>query len=162
MNRAFPCLWYVATALATSLVGCATSPDNVKPAYVSPLAYAAYDCDQLQAEIIRLQGRVSDTTSKQRSAASSDTVATTVGILLFWPALFILAADNDQSDELSRLKGEYEAAEKAAVSKSCSYSSELLAARAQAEQEASEAVGGTKEPTDSGEKERAESRRLRR
>lgn len=37
-----------------------------------------------------------------------------VGLVLFWPALFFLAGD-DQKEELARLKGEYEALEKASI-----------------------------------------------
>ncbi|MEA3643102.1 MAG: hypothetical protein VBE63_24640 [Lamprobacter sp.] len=41
-----------------------------------------------------------------------------VGLVLFWPALFFLAGD-DQKEELSRLKGEYEALQQAAIRQDC-------------------------------------------
>ena len=53
-----------------------------------------------------------------------------VGLLLFWPALFILAG-SDHSDELARLKGEYEALETAAIQKKCDIARQLQVAREQ-------------------------------
>lgn len=43
----------------------------------------------------------------------------TVGLVVFWPALFVLAATDDHSAELGRLKGEYEALERAAHKRKC-------------------------------------------
>lgn len=51
-----------------------------------------------------------------------------VGLVLFWPALFFLAGD-DRSDELGRLKGEYEALETSAIQKKCDVAPELQLAR---------------------------------
>ena len=43
----------------------------------------------------------------------------TVGLILFWPALFGLAATRDRKDDLGRLKGEYEAVELQGRKKQC-------------------------------------------
>ena len=37
----------------------------------------------------------------------------------FWPALFFMAAGSDKQAELSRLKGEYDAVQQAAIAKDC-------------------------------------------
>lgn len=54
----------------------------------------------------------------QKKQADTDAVAMGVGLVLFWPALFFLAGD-DQKEELARLKGEYEALQQAAIQKDC-------------------------------------------
>ena len=46
-------------------------------------------------------------------------MATTVGVVLFWPALFFIAGDGPKAAELGRLKGEMDAIESAAIQKKC-------------------------------------------
>jgi hypothetical protein len=110
------------------LAGCAAQPDSVQAQYVSPAMYANYDCDQVDLEIQRVSARVAQVTGQQQDAADGDAVATGVGLILFWPALFFLAG-SDHSDELGRLKGEYEALERAAIEKDCSFAGDLAERR---------------------------------
>jgi hypothetical protein len=42
-----------------------------------------------------------------------------VGLIIFWPALFALAATKDRKEELGKLKGELEAVETAMKSRQC-------------------------------------------
>lgn len=107
----------VACLLATS-VGCAKNPERLGSTYVSPIQYHPYDCDQLVAEKTRVERRVSELTGKQAKASKNDKVATGVGLVLFWPALFFLAG-GDHEEELKRLKGEYEALEVVWIEKKC-------------------------------------------
>jgi hypothetical protein len=58
-------------------------------------------------------------TGQQNKARSKDAVATTVGVVLFWPALFAVNGDGPKAAELSRLKGEMEAIEAASIQKNC-------------------------------------------
>jgi hypothetical protein len=44
---------------------------------------------------------------------------TTVGVIVFWPALFFIEGDGQNAAELARLKGEYETLEKIATKKDC-------------------------------------------
>lgn len=107
-------------AMATLLLAaCATSPNNISPTYVSPLQYQHYSCDQIRVELQRIGVRVSEVTGQQQRAANNDAVAMGVGLVLFWPALFFLASDNNKREELARLRGEYEALQQAANEKSC-------------------------------------------
>ena len=99
--------------------GCSTSSDNIAPAYVSPLHYESFDCDQIGQEMARVGRRVSEVAGVQDSEADGDAVAMGVGLVLFWPALFFLADGGDREAELARLKGEYEAIERAAIQKNC-------------------------------------------
>jgi hypothetical protein len=110
----------IALAVSASLAAsCATPPDRVSAAYVSPLQYQAYTCDQVTVELQRIGVRVSEVTGQQQRAATNDQIAMGVGLVLFWPALFFLASDNNKKEELSRLKGEYDALQQSATMKNC-------------------------------------------
>lgn len=78
------------------------------------MMYQSYTCDQIRLELQRIGARVSEVTGQQQRAANNDALAMGVGLVIFWPALFFLASDNDKRDELSRLRGEYDALQQAA------------------------------------------------
>ncbi|MFT7390562.1 MAG: hypothetical protein ACI9ZH_000786 [Paracoccaceae bacterium] len=103
---------------ALVLSGCAKSSSNVAGAYQSPMLYAQWDCGQLAAEKAAVQSRVVSMAQKQDDAATRDAVAMGVGLVLFWPALFLLAAGDNEA-ELSVLKGQHEALTAAETSKRC-------------------------------------------
>lgn len=105
--------------VAVSLVGCATSPDNISAAYVSPIQYQSYSCSQLREEATRVSSRAIQVSGAQSSKATTDAVAMTVGVIVFWPALFLLKGDGTTAAEVSRLKGEMDAIEQASVKKKC-------------------------------------------
>ena len=42
-----------------------------------------------------------------------------VGLIVFWPALFLIAAGKDKEAELASYKGTYEALEQAGIKKRC-------------------------------------------
>lgn len=125
---------FISTACVLTLVGCASSSENVSATYVSPLEYESYNCDQISNELGRVSRRVHEVSGAQDDVASDDAVAMGVGLILFWPALFFIAGD-DHADELGRLKGEYEALEKVAIEKECDISKQLEEARLRREQE---------------------------
>src|SRR4051812_16099103 len=108
---------------------CASSPDKIAPAYVSPIQYAKYDCDQVRMELERVSMRVTEVSGQQRKKRNQDTAAVAVGVVIFWPALFFLMSD-DNKDELARLKGEYEALNRTAVEKKCPVAEEIASAQA--------------------------------
>jgi hypothetical protein len=105
-------------AVMVSFTGCASTAKNVSPAYVSPLQYQHYDCEQVGQELNRVGRKVNEVSGQQDRAANKDAVAMGVGLVVFWPALFFLIG-GDKEDELARLKGEYEALEQCAVDKKC-------------------------------------------
>lgn len=76
------------------------------------------DCERIGEELNRVAAEVNRVTGKQDEAAQRDAVVMGVGLILFWPALFILAA-GDEAEELSRLKGEYEAIDRVRSAKAC-------------------------------------------
>ena len=119
-------------ALALSLVGCASAPDKVSASYVSPIMYRGLECDQLQTELMRVSTKVSQVSSSQEKNAQRDAAAVAVGLVLFWPALFFLAGE-DQAQELANLKGQYEALEQASIIKRCDFVPELMEAKREME-----------------------------
>ena len=101
------------------VTGCATASKDITPAYVSPLQYQSYNCEQLAAEGMRIQTRVTQLGGRLDQAASNDKAITGVGVVLFWPALFFLGGTKQQEAEYSRLSGEYQAVQQEAVLKKC-------------------------------------------
>jgi len=120
----------IAAVLASAMMmaSCATSPNNISPQYVSPIQYQNYTCDQISAELQRIGARVTEVTGQQQRAANNDAIAMGVGLVIFWPALFFLATDNDKREELSRLRGEYEALQQAGTTRNCSAPQQAAAA----------------------------------
>lgn len=110
----------LALALSMALIGCATAPDKIAASYVSPLQYSNYDCDQISAELARVGSKANELNGALAKKASGDTAKTTIGMILFFPALFFLDGDSPQATEFARLKGEYEALQKVAIEKKCS------------------------------------------
>jgi len=103
---------------------CAKNPDKISAKYVSPLQYEHLDCEQIRLEIQRVNRRISEVSGVQRKERRQDSVATGVGIVLFWPTLFFLMG-GDKKDDLARLKGEYEALQTVAIQKKCSFAAEM-------------------------------------
>ena len=124
MGASMKKLFVAASVTLGLLSGCATAPENIGARYVSPAQYSNYDCDQIQQELQRVEGRVSQVSGQQQKKASSDQIAMGVGIVLFWPALFFLAG-NDQKEELSSLKGTYDALAQAAIQKKCTINNSI-------------------------------------
>lgn len=118
---------------AIVLMGCAAEPEDVPAAYVSPNIYNSYDCEELMTERQRLVAKVAEVSAAQSKKATNDAVATGVGVVLFWPALFFLAAGTDREAELSALKGNYDAITEAGIKKKCLSQAEVDKERAAAE-----------------------------
>lgn len=108
---------FVVTVLLIS--GCATSSDKIAAAYVSPMQYQSFDCDQIAAEGSRLNQRVMSLQGQVDKAASNDKALTGVGVILFFPVLFALGGNQHQEAEYGRLKGEYEALQQSSIIKKC-------------------------------------------
>lgn len=108
----------VLTAIAF-LSGCATASKDIAGAYVSPVMYQAYDCQQIAAETARLETRVTQLGGRLDQAASNDKAIAGVGIVLFWPALFALGGNKAQEAEFATLKGQAEALNVASIDKKC-------------------------------------------
>ncbi|SOH92609.1 hypothetical protein SAMN06273572_101457 [Monaibacterium marinum] len=111
-------LYVGAAILLATISGCASSSDEIMPAYVSPIQYDSYSCSQLAQENNRIASRLNHLTGEQDDRASSDAVATGVAIILFWPAAFFIEGD-DLAPEIAQLKGQFDAIDQAAVRNDC-------------------------------------------
>jgi hypothetical protein len=105
--------------LALAAVGCASSSKKIATQYVSPVQYKDYDCDTLGLEMARVSRRVGELQVSIDKNAQQDKVATGIGVVLFWPALFFIDGDTPEAAEYARLKGEFEAMQGSASQKKC-------------------------------------------
>ena len=121
-------------ALAVSLAaGCATRSENVKPLPVSPADFAGWPCDALADEAERVQQRAADVAYAVDAIVGNNVIVLSLGTMVFWPALLAMRPDGADAQELSRLKGRYEALNAASRQRGCPPATEALpAARAAA------------------------------
>jgi len=105
-------------------VGCAVAPSKVKPAYVSPVKYANYNCGQLRQEYNRLNKELIAMTKKQKDAHNCDEIAFWVGMFLLWPVLFFMIG-GDHEKELAQIKGDYETVLTLATEHECGFVDEV-------------------------------------
>ncbi len=107
------------TVCVAQLAACASHPDSIEARYVSPITYQNWTCEQLVDEQKRLKSEVQRITGLQKENADADVALMGVGLILFWPALFGLAATKDREEELGKLKGEYDAIGEQMKTKGC-------------------------------------------
>jgi hypothetical protein len=108
-----------AVLIALAVGGCASKSNDIAASYVSPLQYDTFNCRQLAEEAQRVSQRAAVAAGVQDQKATNDAVATTVGVIVFWPALFFIGGDKGNAAELARLKGEMDAIEQTSIRKSC-------------------------------------------
>ena len=106
-------------AMGLTVAGCATHANDISAAYVSPIQYQSYTCAQLQEEAARVSARAAVASGAQDQKANNDAVATGVGVILFWPALFFIKGDAASAQEIAQLKGDMDAIEQANIQKKC-------------------------------------------
>lgn len=111
----------VSGTLALAMISaCATQPNKIAATYVSPMIYKDYDCDQIVLEQNRIERRTGELYSSLKKEASADSWQMGLGLVLFWPTLFMLeGGDGPEATEYARLRGEYEALNDVSVSKKC-------------------------------------------
>ena len=119
----------IAIALSITLIGCATGSKDIASSYASPMAYQSYDCQQINAETMRLQSRVSQLGGRLDQAASNDKAIMAAGAILFWPALFALGGTKQQEAEYATLKGQHDAIQQASIEKKCDMSRPTVEAK---------------------------------
>ena len=102
------------------LTACASSPDKIDAAYVSPLKYQNYDCDQIALEMDYVGQRTTKLYTRLKKERNKDNAQMGVGLVLFWPALFFLeGGDGPEAAEYSQLKGEFEALRQNSIQRKC-------------------------------------------
>ncbi|MGO4715316.1 hypothetical protein [Bradyrhizobium sp. 2TAF24] len=111
-------LWLVAVAAMTT-AGCASSSKEIQAAYVSPVTYQNYTCQQLTMEAQALSSRAAIVSGAQDQKRTNDAIATTAAVVVFWPAAFLVGGDGQTAAELANLKGQMVAVEQASIMKKC-------------------------------------------
>ena len=93
------------------LGGCASKSEDITPAYISPVTYQNFTCQQLQMEAEAVSQRAAIASEQQDKARKNDTVKTTVGVVLFWPVLPFNKGDGAKANEVANLNGQMRAIE---------------------------------------------------
>jgi hypothetical protein len=106
-------------ALAAALGGCASSASDIAPAYVSPVMYQSYNCQQLGLEAQGISQRAAALSGAQDSQRTKDGLVTAAAIVVFWPAAFFVGGDKQTAAELANMKGQMVAIEQASIAKKC-------------------------------------------
>ena len=109
----------IALAVGAAGAGCATAPEKISAASLSPLAYKEHNCEEIAAEFNRVSVRESELRAVLQERADTDATQMGVGMLLLWPTLFWLDGDGIETQEYAKLKGEQDALKKAAAAKRC-------------------------------------------
>jgi hypothetical protein len=92
-------------ALAGALAGCASSSADITPAYVSPVQYQSYTCQQLALEAQSISTRAATLSGAQDKQRTNDGLATAAAVVIFWPAAFFVGGDKQTAAELAQMKG---------------------------------------------------------
>src|SRR5665213_1050119 len=102
-------------ALATGLLlaQCASKSSEITAAYVSPITYQAYTCQQLGQEAQAISAKAAQLSGAQDQKRTNDQIATGVAIVVFWPAAFFVGGDGQVAAQLAQLKGQMDALEQA-------------------------------------------------
>jgi hypothetical protein len=106
-------------ALCAALAGCASSSADIAPAYVSPVAYQSYTCQQLALEAQAVSTRAATLSGVQDSQRTKDQWTTAAAVVVFWPAAFLVQGDKQNAAELAQMKGQMVAIEQASIAKKC-------------------------------------------
>ncbi len=134
----------LAAAIAAGLTACASHPDQIRAVEVSTSQYEHYDCEQISMKLDLVANRTAELYTSLREERSTDAAQTTIGLLLFFPALlFLEGGDGLEAEDYARLKGQYEALQDVAVAKKCEVSSRSprqIVAEMDAERKAQEAA----------------------
>jgi len=117
MKKLIATIFFTVTIM---LSGCVTSSENHHAPYISPAQFQTYNCDELLAEIERIQTRVSQLTGKPNDETpTKDKWVLGADLSLSWAALFALGGTKEQEAEYMQLKSEYDAIQQWAIAKKC-------------------------------------------
>ena len=104
------------------LSACASQPEDLESQRVSLLQYKEFDCKQLEIEDMGVTTQANDLYASLKKKADNDAIQTGIGLVLFWPSLFLLeGGDGMEAQEYQRLKGEKEAIAQSSKLKDCNF-----------------------------------------
>ena len=104
---------------AAMLGGCASSPKRIDAAYVSPLKYQSFTCDQIAIERTAVEYRANRLHRKLASRANADAAKMAAGTVLFLPTLLFLKGNGTKASEYAQLKGDHRALRLSAEDRGC-------------------------------------------
>ena len=99
--------------------GCATRSADVVPEPTDPARYVGWDCERLYDESDRVQLKAADVAYAVDERLGNNMIALSLGVTVFWPALLAMRPDGIEAQELSTLKGSFEALRVAAQRRDC-------------------------------------------
>lgn len=111
--------WGIVALAAAALAACASKSNEITAAYVSPVQYQSYNCQQLGMEAQAISQRAAIVSGAQDQKRTNDQIATAAAVVVFWPAAFFVGGDGPTAAELANLKGQLVAVEQASVMKRC-------------------------------------------
>lgn len=102
------------------LGGCAAPASKHPGSYISPAQFQTYNCEELLAEINRIQTRVGELLGRSNDPAPAQGKwLLGADLSLSWPALFALGGTKEQEAEYAQLKNEYDTIQRLALDKQC-------------------------------------------
>lgn len=110
--------------------GCASPSVEPDPQGIDPAQFANWPCERLHQEADRVQLAAADLAYAGDSRAGHNVNAMGLGVIVFWPALLAMRGDGLEAVELRRLKGRYDALQRTALSRGCSWPAEGLSPEA--------------------------------
>lgn len=102
-----------------AVTGCASKPESIAPLYVSPELYQTYSCEQLASEGSAVSVEAQRVAEMQQKIRHDDQIKTTIGVVLFWPVLFLNEGNGQNAAYLAQLKGKMDALRQASVARNC-------------------------------------------
>jgi len=108
-----------AIAGACLVAGCASKSSEITAAYVSPMTYQSYNCQQLGMEAQAVSAKAAELSGAQDQKRTNDAIATGVAVVIFWPAAFLVGGDGQVAAQLAQMKGQMTAIEQASIAKKC-------------------------------------------
>jgi len=106
--------------IALELSACSASSGDIRSQFVAPDQYQELSCQQIGAEGERVARRVAEISGVEYArGAGAASWLSAQPIVVRWPTAW-LAASEEGTAELSKLKGEFEALERASGSRRCS------------------------------------------
>jgi hypothetical protein len=118
MNNAAKCVSLLASLSTVS--ACATDPNKIGAAFVSPLKYESYDCQQIAVEQAAVEQRTNVLYHNLKGRNNSDKWMMGLGLFVAWPALLFMKGNNSaENAEFAQLKGNYDALQHAAIEQKC-------------------------------------------
>jgi hypothetical protein len=110
----------MAAFTSLGLAACEMASGDLRVQFVSPETYRELSCNQIGTEGNRIAARVAEISGGERGSPSSGLSLLTQPIAVTWPGP-LSELSEDAVREIGKLKGEFQALERASTFKRCSY-----------------------------------------